>query len=66
MGQSGGHRGAAYLAVQADGEEHEEEEDGPQRRDGQSGHSLRVHHERQAGACNGVHHERQTRGTPQT
>ena len=34
-----------YLAVQTDGKQHEEEEDGPQWRDGEFGHSLGVGHE---------------------
>ena len=49
---SWGVREGAYLAVQTDGEEHEEEEDGPQWGDGQSGHSLWVHNECQTRTCN--------------
>ena len=73
MGQWGGQGEGSYLAVQTDGEEHKEEEDGPQWGDGQLGHRLRVHHKRQTGTCNKVRQEYHTgyvinvrQGTPQT
>ena len=37
-----------YLRSKAEGDQHGEEEDGPERRDGQPGHHLRVHDKRQA------------------
>ena len=39
--------GRAYLAVETNDKQHEEEENGPQRGDGQLGHCLRVRHEGQ-------------------
>ena len=42
------------LRAQAQGDQHEEEHDGPQRGDGQAGHHLRVDDERQAGSCKSV------------
>lgn len=39
------------LTVQAQREEHEEEENGPELRDRQQGHRFRVGHERQAWTC---------------
>ena len=42
-----------HLAVNAQHEQHGEEEDGPEGRDGQLGDGLRVCQERQAGACAG-------------
>ena len=32
----------AYLTVETEGKQHDEEEDGPEWRDGQTSHSLRV------------------------
>lgn len=40
-----------HLAVNAQHQQHGEEEDGPEGRDGQLGHRLRVCQERQSWAC---------------
>ena len=40
--------GDAYLTVEADGEDHEEEQDGPELGDGHMDHSLGVDHKHQA------------------
>ena len=41
-----------YHGAEAQGEEHEEEEHGPQGCDGHLGQGLWVHHEHQAWTCN--------------
>ena len=42
-------RHTTHLRVQADGEDHEEEEHGPQLRQGHLGHGLGVHHKDEPG-----------------
>ena len=41
-----------YRAIEAEGDEHEEEDDGPERGASDGGDGLRVHDEYQTGTCN--------------
>lgn len=50
----------AELAVHSEGYEHEEEEDGPERRDWQEGHSLRVSNEGKTKFCIGEMNSEET------
>lgn len=52
-GSPKGRGGHPHLAVDAQHQQHREEEDGPEGRDGQLSHRLWVRKERQPGACGG-------------